>query len=201
MRNAGKRKAAAPSAAAASPRATNEAEDAGVSSVESSASEEDYDDDRAVGDSDAEVTVVINSAVEQGSGLDDGAEKPPALENPPALEGGATVVWRKPNNKTSTLWAFFLQSTEKEKKRSKCTVKGCKKPVVMVQATSSVLQHMSGHHKHLPAFLEYVKKEAHRTVAKTKGHAKQGGITGLPRDASLFWRDLQSFRLCCAVPS
>ena len=71
----------------------------------------------------------------------------------------------------------------------------------MVQATSSVLQHMSGHHKHLPAFLEYVKKEAHRTVAKTKGHAKQGGITGLPRDASLFWRDLQSFRLCCAVPS
>ena len=84
MRNAGKRKAATPSAAAASPRATNEAEDAGVSSVESSASEEDYDDDRAVGDSDAEVTVVINSAVEQGSGLDDGAEKPPALENPPA---------------------------------------------------------------------------------------------------------------------
>ena len=97
MRNAGKRKAAAPSAGAASPRVTNEAEDSGVSSVESSASEEDNDDGGAAGDSDVEATGVIKPAVEQGSCLDDGAE------NPPSLERGATVVWREPKNKTSTL--------------------------------------------------------------------------------------------------
>ena len=125
------------------------------------------------------MTGVINSAVEQGSGLDDGAEKPPALENPTALEGGATVVWRKPNNKKSTVWAFFLQSTEKGKKRAKCTVEGCKKPVVMAQATSNVLQHMSGHHMHLPAFVEYFKKEPHNTVEKIEGHAKTGRHHGV----------------------
>ena len=115
--------------------------------------EEDYDDDdSAAGDSDAEVTVVIEPAVEQRSGLDDGAEKKLALES------GATVVWRKPKNKKSSLRAFFLQGTEKGKKRAKCAVEGCKKPIVMAQATSNLLQHMAGHNKRLPAFaylLEY----------------------------------------------
>ena len=46
------------------------------------------------------------------------------------------------------------------KKRGKCTVKGCKKPVVMAQATSNLSQHMVGHHKDLPAFVECVKKDA-----------------------------------------
>ena len=40
------------------------------------------------------------------------------------------------------------------------------------------MQHITGHHKHLPAFVEYAKKEAHKAVGKTEGHAKQGGIMG-----------------------
>ena len=42
----------------------NEAEDSGVSSLDSSASEEDYGDDGAAGASDAEVTGVEKPAVE-----------------------------------------------------------------------------------------------------------------------------------------
>lgn len=185
-RNAGKRKAAAPSGAAASPAATNEAENSAVSSQESSASEDDSDDDSSVaGDSEAEVTRVTKPAVEKGSGLDAGADKPSALEQPLAVESGATVMWRKPKNKKSSLWAFFLQGTEKGKKRAKCTAVSCKKPVVMAQATSNLFQHMTSHHKNLPAFVEYVKTEAHKTVGKYEGHAKEGGIMGyMNRDES-----------------
>lgn len=44
--------------------------------------------DGAAGDSDTEVTEVINLAVKQGSDLNDGAEKPPGLKKPPALGSG-----------------------------------------------------------------------------------------------------------------
>ena len=94
MNNTDKRRAAAPSAAVAMPRGTNEDQDSGVSSLEFSASEKDDDDAGASGDSDAELLGVVKPGAEQRSGLDDRAEEPPASEN------ADTIVWRKPQNKS-----------------------------------------------------------------------------------------------------
>ena len=94
-------------------------------------SQEDYDADSVAGNSDAEVTGDTTPAVEQRSGLHCGANKPLEPE-----ENGATVATREPESRKVSLWAFFLQGTEKGKKKAKCTVEGCKTPVVMAQATS-----------------------------------------------------------------
>ena len=112
---------------------------------------------------------VRNAGDDQRSGLDDGAEKTPALESV------SNVVWRKPLNKKSSLWAFFHQGTERGRKKAKCTVEGCTKPVVVAQATSNLAQHTVAHHKSFPAYVEHM-KEALKTVANTQ--PRDEGIMG-----------------------
>ena len=105
-------------AAEAALRATNEVKDvpsAGSSRESTSFSEDNEYDDDDHADRDAEVLGVRKAGADKRSGLDDGAEKPPALES------ASTVMWRKPQNKSS-LWAFFHQGMDRRGKNAKCTV-------------------------------------------------------------------------------
>ena len=166
--NTGKGKGKGTAAAEAAPSATNEAKgvpSAGSSLEWTSSSEEnDYDDDDHA-DSDAEVLRVRKAGADQRSGLDDGAKKPLALES------ASTVVWRKPQNSKSSLWAFFHQGMDRGGENAKCTV----------EATSNLAQQMVAHHKDSPAHIENIKKESRKNSTSRQGHHgvhEEGGRVG-----------------------
>lgn len=82
-------------------------------SIQSASSSEDNDDNDYPAYSDAEVTGVRQVCHDQRSGLDNGAEKTPALESAP------TAVWRKPQNKKSSLRVFFQPDIHMERTKKR----------------------------------------------------------------------------------